>query len=46
MNLDQTNRHRLSPLGRAVIEVPLFMFLFYSVRLMGEFTVTNATGEV
>ena len=45
MNRDQTNRHRLSPLGRAVIEVALFMFLFYSVRLMGEFTATNGTGK-
>jgi hypothetical protein len=45
MNRNQTDRHRLSPLGIAVIEVALFMFLFYSVRLMGEFTATNGPGR-
>ena len=45
MNRNQTDRHRLSPLGIAVIEVALFMFLFYSVRLMGEFTATNGPGK-
>jgi hypothetical protein len=45
MNQDQTNRYRLNPLWRAVIEVALIMFLFYSIRLMGEFTATNGPGK-
>ena len=45
MNQDQTNRYRLHPLWRAVIEVALIMFLFYSIRLMGEFTASNGPGK-
>jgi hypothetical protein len=45
MNQNQTNRYRLNPLWRAVIEVALIMFLFYSIRLMEEFTATNRTGK-
>jgi hypothetical protein len=45
MNQDQTNRYRLNLLWRAVIEVALIMFLFYSIRLMEEFTATNGQGK-
>lgn len=36
---------RFAPLGRAVAETALLVFLLYSVRLMGEFTSTNGQGK-
>jgi len=41
MHPHETNRRRLTPLWRAVVEVAFIVFLFYSNLLMGEFTVTN-----
>ncbi|MGA3372032.1 MAG: hypothetical protein ABSC48_09745 [Terracidiphilus sp.] len=41
----RTNRRRLTPLWRAVIEVGFIVFLFYSNLLMGEFTVANGRGK-
>jgi hypothetical protein len=37
----RTNRRRLTPIWRAVIEVGFIVFLFYSNLLMGEFTFAN-----
>jgi fatty acid desaturase len=37
----RTNRRRLIPIWRAVIEVGFIVFLFYSNLLMGEFTFAN-----
>ena len=45
MQRNLTNRRRLTPLWRAVIEVAFIVFLFYSNLLMGEFTVANGHGK-
>jgi uncharacterized paraquat-inducible protein A len=45
MRQERTNRHRLTPLWRAVIEVASIVFLFYSNLLMGEFTASNGNGK-
>jgi hypothetical protein len=45
MQSQRTNRRRLTPLWRAVIEVGFIVFLFYSNLLMGEFTVANGRGK-
>ena len=37
----RSNRRRLIPVLRAVIEVGFIVFLFYSNLLMGEFTFAN-----
>ena len=37
----RTNRRRLIPIWRSVIEVGFIVFLFYSNLLMGEFTFAN-----
>jgi hypothetical protein len=41
----RTNRKRLTPLWRAVIEVGFIVFLFYSNLLMGEFIASNNHGK-
>jgi hypothetical protein len=41
----RTNRRRLTPVWRAVVEVAFIVFLFYSNLLMGEFTASNAHGK-
>jgi hypothetical protein len=41
MPSQRTNRRRLTPVWRAVIEVGFIVFLFYSNLLMGEFTFAN-----
>ena len=40
-----TNRRRLAPFFRAVIETAFIVFLYYSNLLMGEFTKTNGRGK-
>ena len=45
MQRERTNRRRLTPLWRAVIEVGFIVFLFYSNLLMGEFTASNGHGK-
>lgn len=45
MQQHSTNRGRLIPVLRAVIEVAFIVFLFYSNLLMGEFTVANSAGK-
>ena len=45
MHQDPTNRRRLTLIFRAVIEIVLIVFLFYSNLLMGEFTATNGRGK-
>ncbi len=45
MPRNSTNRRRLTPLWRAVIEVAFIIFLFYSNLLMGEFTVSHGHGK-
>jgi hypothetical protein len=45
MPRNATNRRRLTPLWRAVIEVVFILFLFYSNLLMGEFTVSRGHGK-
>jgi hypothetical protein len=45
MQSQRTNRRRLTPLWRAVIEAGFIVFLFYSNLLMGEFTVANGRGK-
>jgi hypothetical protein len=45
MPAQRTNRRRLTPVWRAVIEVAFIVFLFYSNLLMGEFTVANDHGK-
>jgi hypothetical protein len=45
MQNQRTNRRRLTPVWRAVIEVGFIVFLFYSNLLMGEFTATNGHGK-
>jgi hypothetical protein len=40
-----SNRPRLAPLWRAVIEIVFIVFLFYSNLLMGEFTASNGRGK-
>jgi hypothetical protein len=45
MQRNLTNRRRLTPLWRAVIEIAFIVFLFYSNLLMGEFTVANGRGK-
>jgi len=45
MHPDYNDRRRLTPLGRAAIEVVFIVFLFYSNLLMGEFTATNGPGK-
>jgi hypothetical protein len=45
MQSQRTNRRRLTPLWRAVIEAGFIVFLFYSNLLMGEFTVANGGGK-
>jgi hypothetical protein len=41
----RTNRSRLTPVWRAVIEVGFIVFLFYSNLLMGEFTFSHGHGK-
>jgi hypothetical protein len=41
MQPKQTNRSRLTPVWRAVLEMAFIVFLFYSNLLMGEFTASN-----
>lgn len=45
MQSQRTNRGRLRPVWRAVIEAGFIIFLFYSNLLMGEFTVANGRGK-
>jgi hypothetical protein len=45
MRQNPTNRQRLTPILRAVIEVAFIVFLYYSNLLMGEFTKTNGKGK-
>jgi hypothetical protein len=45
MQSPRTNRRRLTPLWRAVIETAFIVFLFYSNLLMGEFTASNSQGK-
>jgi hypothetical protein len=45
MQSQRTNRRRLTPVWRAVIEAGFIVFLFYSNLLMGEFTVANGRGK-
>lgn len=45
MQSQRTNRRRLTPVWRAVIEVGFIVFLFYSNLLMGEFTASNSNGK-
>ena len=45
MQSQRTNRRRLTPVWRAVIEVGFIVFLFYSNLLMGEFTASNSHGK-
>jgi hypothetical protein len=45
MQSQRTNRRRLTPVWRAVIEIGFIDFLFYSNLLMGEFTATNGRGK-
>ena len=39
------NKHWLSTLWRALVEVAFIVFLFYANLLMGEFTASNAHGK-
>ena len=39
---EATNRQKLTPVWRAVIEMGFIIFLFYSNLLMGEFTRANS----
>jgi len=45
MPSDQTNRQRGKPVLRALIEIAFIIFLFYSNRLMGEFSRSNGRGK-
>jgi hypothetical protein len=45
MQNQRTNRRRLTPVWRAVIEIGFIDFLFYSNLLMGEFTASNGRGK-
>jgi hypothetical protein len=45
MRPQRTNRQRLTPVWRAVIEIAFIVFLFYSNLLMGEFTASNGNGK-
>ncbi len=45
MDQDQNSRRYFAQIWRAIIEVALLLFLFYSIRLMGEFTVANGRGK-
>ena len=45
MHQNPTNRRRLTPIFRAVIEIAFIVFLYYSNLLMGEFTKTNGRGK-
>jgi hypothetical protein len=45
MQSQRSNRIRLRPVWRAVIEVAFIDFLFYANLLMGEFTVSNGRGK-
>jgi hypothetical protein len=45
MQNQKTNRRRLTPLWRAIIEVAFIVFLFYSNLLMGEFTASSGRGK-
>jgi len=40
-----TNRRRLLPVWRAVVEVAFIVFLFYSNLLMGEFNAGSGKGK-
>ena len=40
-----SQRRRLTPLWRAIIEIAFIVFLFYSNLLMGEFTRSNGQGK-
>ena len=46
MQQEETNRRRFIPAWRAIIETALLVFLFYSVRLMWEFTAANGRGKI
>jgi hypothetical protein len=41
MSSQRTNRRRLFPVWRAIVEIGFIVFLFYSNLLMGEFTFAN-----
>jgi hypothetical protein len=45
MTEPRTNRVRLAPVWRAIIETGFIIFLFYSNLLMGEFTRSNGAGK-
>lgn len=45
MDQDQNHRRCFDQIWRAIIEVALLLFLFYSIRLMGEFTAANGRGK-
>ena len=45
MNANETQRKRMKPVLRAVIEIASIVFLFYSNLLMGEFTRANGQGK-
>jgi len=45
MDPNKTQRIRMVPVLRAVIEIAFIVFLFYSNLLMGEFTHANAPGK-
>lgn len=45
MSPNDTNRKRMVPVLRAVIEIAFIVFLFYSNLLMGEFTRVNGQGK-
>ena len=45
MRQNPTNRRRLTLIFRAVIEIAIIVFLYYSNLLMGEFTKTNGRGK-
>ncbi len=45
MNANETQRTRIVPVLRAVIEIAFIVFLFYSNLLMGEFTHANGQGK-
>ena len=45
MNANETQRKRMKPVLRAVIEIASIVFLFYSNLLMGEYTHANGVGK-
>lgn len=45
MPRSQANLRRFAQTWKAVFEMALLVFFFYSVRLMAEFTVSNGQGK-